>query len=267
MKKLMFLIVALMLAGCSGYNNPVLGSPTPTLAPPAATSAPVINTDTPVPTDVPPTDTPVPPATATSAPSWDFVAPQGPADLPVKLLDSIQYVKPVDGCSAPNDANGTCSTRIGQSTDADFTLKAMNGIRLTGDETVILQNGMPLTQNFSSDVKHVDWIVINKSKNDLQLHMTAPDGSFRGYFVAFWNDNEITNMIDLSIYQFLVADNPLPTPAAVNPTAVPNCGPDDHTPTSACHESNVNIAFWNGTSWTFVVGFYNEDNAPYWQQQ
>lgn len=230
---------------------PVASStPTATLVPTATATATTVPTATLQPTAI--------------GPDWEKLpTPVAPASLPTVLDSSIAYIQPPVNCAGANDPNKTCTTLKGQATDADFVLKTDQAIRLTGDLIVVSQDGTRLMLPFDPNTKQTLWLIVNNSSTDLNLHMTALYGSFRGYFTSGgqFNPDQVVNLRDLAIYQYIVADNPLPTPAPANPTAVWNC-----ESSTACHKSNVIVVIWDGSKWFGNNGLYNEDISPNWQQ-
>ncbi len=228
---------------------------------PVVTEAPIA-TEAPAATEEAPTLEPTTLPTATFAPNWKFAIPGAPNTLPVELSEDIQYVEPPVDCAQANDANQTCSTIKGQVTDADFTLAANTGLRMTGDKIVISQDGTPLAGFYNTDTKQTMWIVVNASGVDISLHMTAKYGSYRGFFTANWDVPKIENMLGLGLYQYIASNNPLPTPEPFGPTPVWNC-----ESSIACEHSNVNVVVWTGSEWIKIIGFYAEGKTPSWNQK
>lgn len=199
------------------------------------------------PTATLPAETPAP-----SGPDWAQIANPGmPLLLPQTLDQRIHYVNPPENCAKLNDPQETCSTREGQPTHGDFTLKAGYARVLTGDEISVSRNGQAVSALPDPALNHTVWLLVNISNSDLVLTMDAPDGSFRGNLSASWTPELIAQLRDLTLWQFVVGPNPIPTPAPAGPTPVVNCGD-----TNACDRTNVVVGIWNGETWTFVNGIY-----------
>lgn len=202
------------------------------------------------PTATLPASTPVP-----TGPDWKNIANPGmPQGLPQTLDQRIHYVNPPENCAVKNDPQETCSTREGQPTHGDFTLKAGYARVLTGDEISVSRNNEAVSALPDPSLNHTVWLLVNISTSDLGLTMDAPDGSFRGNLSASWTPELVAQLRDLTLWQFVVGPNPIPTPAPVGPTPVVNCGSKD-----ACDRTNVVVGIWNGSSWTFVNGVYTDN--------
>jgi hypothetical protein len=247
MKKLMsFVLLALILSACSGVK--VEQQPTV-----SATATQVVvtpeNTQIPV-----PTSTPVPQN------SWKLPEPPKPDQLPTQLSVEIKYIEPPVNCAKDNDPNQTCSTKKGQSTDSDFTLKSGEALVMTGDGISVSQEGKVLVERPSFDTNHDLWIVANNSKVDLNLHMTAPYGSFRGYFKPLeggWTVKKVTHLRNLHLYLFLL---PMQTYDRFTPTPVPNC-----ESRYGCDTVNDRTLVFDDNGWHVAdYGLYIE-GEPFWQ--
>lgn len=250
----MFVIV---LVGCKrpasvSTDTPATLVPTMTIAAPTATFLP---TPTPRPTAT--AALPAPTATQILV-NWDLPVPPAINELPTELAARVIYLTPPEKCAETNDPNVSCSTKKGQLTDGDFVLKPNQAIIMTGDLITISKSGEVLVPVPDATVGHDLWSVFNATDSNINLHMYAPDGSFRGFFqVDQWNKDYITNIRDLHLYLFLL---PTQTYDRFTPTPVPNCESKN-----GCDSVNVRVVIFDETG-THVVsyGLYQEA-TPYWQ--
>lgn len=234
---------------------------------------PVVPTASPMPTVtqfLPPTATPLPPPTSTpivimqtptpQPSNWKLPDPPSASQLPRELSPAIEYIAPPVDCAKANDPNVTCSTIKGQLTDKDFVLKAGQALVMTGDEIGISANGQLLVDRPSYDTVHDLWVVVNSTGQDQNLHMLAPDGSFRGYFKPTdgkWNIQKVTHLRDLHLYLFLL---PTQTYDRFTPTPVPNCESK-----YGCDKVDVRVVVFDDSGQHVAAyGLYLEAQ-PFWQ--
>lgn len=244
-----FLIVGfLLLTACQAAPS-LIATPVPTTIQPPTAKEPAFT----------PTEEPTAEATVIKY-DWNLPDPPDANQLPTELSAAIKYVAPPEDCAKKNDPNETCSTIKGQNTEGDFVLKAGLAIVMTGDNIVISQEGAVLVEQPSYDTQHDLWVVVNSTTRDIKLHMSAPNGSFRGYFVPAdgkWNVQKISHLLNLHLYLFLL---PTQTYDRFTPTPVPNCESQ-----FGCEQVNTRaIVFDENGKHAAAYGLYKE-NQPFWQ--
>ncbi len=264
-KLVLFVALTTLLSACSGIdlNKPVLGGqaivPTTTSVPPAAMPTVAQVQPTVAPTSAPTV------ASTNSAPkasqSWTFPNPPSPSELPKDLGSILIYQAPPGNCADKNDPNATCSTKKGQPTDGDFSLKSKTALVMTGDNILITQAGKLLAPRMNLASNHDLWVVVNTNGQAIALHMNAPNGSFRGYFTMGageeWSPQAVAYLRDVHLDHFLLP----PQPRSFTPTPVANC-----ESTNGCPNTNVRVVLWDGQKWSVAFGFYIIGETPFWRQ-
>ena len=191
---------------------------------------------------------------------WTLPEPPEAQLLPTELALVIEYIQSPENCAKENDPNETCSTKKGQATNGDFSLQGGQSLVMTGDLIGIFdsENNI-LVDRPSLNTNHDLWVVVNNSDVELDLHMTALHGSFRGYFATTggWNVQKITHLRDLHLYLFLLPEQ---TYDRFTPTPVPNCESK-----YGCDKVNVRVLVFDEEEWQVVgYGLYLE-GQPWWQ--
>jgi len=245
------ILASMLLSACGAFSGQATQTAVPTLIPVvAATSTPTLQPTA--------TETPVM-VTATPAASWKLPAPSDANQLPTELSPAIKYIVPPVDCAKQNNPNTTCSTIKGQLTDGDFVLKAHQALVMTGDAITITNLNKVLVETPSLTTAHDLWVVVNDSAEDMTLHMNAPFGSFRGYFVpvADWTSKEVAHLRDLHLYLFLL---PKETYDRFTPTPVPNC-----ESVNGCENVNVRVLVFDNTGMHVASYGVYQDTQPFWQ--
>lgn len=192
---------------------------------------------------------------------WQLADPPAPSwfTLPHDLDASIVYQQPPVDCSVANDVNETCSTKEGQATSGDATLKSRTALVMTGDQISLSYQGSVLAMRPHPSVAHDLWVLLNASSEDVKVNMSAPNGSFRGYFTAEeWTPAMLAHLRDLHLERFL---EPL-EPNSYTPTPVANCGEEYE----ACPKTNVRVLVYEGGVWIeSSIGFYKEWSIQWWE--
>jgi hypothetical protein len=208
---------------------------------------------------------PVATATATLSPTvssaidWTLPDPSDPTMLPTELSKALLYSTPPENCATDNDPDVSCSTIKGQRTEGSFTLKAGYAIVMTGDQISLFDGDEILVSRPTGSVDYHDlWVVVNTTNADLTLRMTAPNGSFRGYFVSGegWTIEEVSHLRDLHLYLFLLPEQNY---TRFTPTPVPNCESSE-----GCDNVDVRVIVFDDKGLHVVSYGRYQEIAPFW---